>query len=124
MLGPRARPLRGPHALGDLAPAALLRYLGRVTRERNGRELVYALRDAHVGALRPVDGPLPHREHHEGGMWLSSDVEPWCRRPVAILNKYFPDGDAILPAWHERQVAATSRSSPRSGIGPVIRVGG
>ena len=33
----------------------------------------------------------------------------------ATLYKYFPDVEAILPAWHERQITATSNISPSSG---------
>jgi len=32
----------------------------------------------------------------------------------ATLYKYFPDVEAILLAWHERQITATSNISPKS----------
>ncbi|MCR8573687.1 ArsR/SmtB family transcription factor [Streptomyces sp. Isolate_219] len=68
-----ARLQEGPCAVGDLAAAVgmeqsacshqlrLLRNLGLVTGERNGRSIVYALYDHHVAEL--LDQALFHVEH-------------------------------------------------------------
>ncbi|MFJ4526980.1 ArsR/SmtB family transcription factor [Streptomyces nigrescens] len=68
-----ARLQEGPCAVGDLAAAVgmeqsacshqlrLLRHLGLVTGERNGRSIVYALYDHHVAEL--LDQALFHVEH-------------------------------------------------------------
>ncbi|MFG2409523.1 ArsR/SmtB family transcription factor [Streptomyces brevispora] len=68
-----ARLQEGPCAVGDLAEAVdmeasacshqlrLLRNLGLVTGERNGRSIVYALYDNHVAEL--LDQALYHVEH-------------------------------------------------------------
>lgn len=64
---------QGPRAVTDLAEAVgmeqpavshqlrLLRTLGLVTGERNGRHVVYRLHDAHVAAL--LDEAIYHIEH-------------------------------------------------------------
>ena len=62
-----------PHAVGDLAEAVgmeqsavshqlrLLRHLGLVVGERDGRRTVYALHDSHVGVL--LEEAVYHVEH-------------------------------------------------------------
>ncbi|MGW5122183.1 ArsR/SmtB family transcription factor [Streptomyces noursei] len=73
-----ARLQEGPCAVGDLADAVgmeqsacshqlrLLRNLGLVTGERNGRSIVYALYDHHVAEL--LDQALYHVEHLRLGL--------------------------------------------------------
>ncbi|BDM69066.1 transcriptional regulator [Streptomyces nigrescens] len=73
-----ARLQEGPCAVGDLATAVgmeqsacshqlrLLRNLGLVTGERNGRSIVYALYDHHVAEL--LDQALYHVEHLRLGL--------------------------------------------------------
>jgi len=73
-----ARLQEGPCAAGDLAEAVgmeqsacshqlrLLRNLGLVTGERNGRSIVYALYDHHVAEL--LDQALFHVEHLRLGL--------------------------------------------------------
>ncbi|WP_198358388.1 ArsR/SmtB family transcription factor [Streptomyces fildesensis] len=73
-----ARLQEGPCAVGDLAEAVgmeasacshqlrLLRNLGLVTGERNGRSIVYALYDHHVAEL--LDQALFHVEHLRLGL--------------------------------------------------------
>ncbi|GAB7035193.1 metalloregulator ArsR/SmtB family transcription factor [Streptomyces sp. NPDC021749] len=73
-----ARLQEGPCAVGDLATAVgmeqsacshqlrLLRNLGLVTGERNGRSIVYALHDHHVAEL--LDQALYHVEHLRLGL--------------------------------------------------------
>ncbi|MFB6572505.1 ArsR/SmtB family transcription factor [Streptomyces noursei] len=73
-----ARLQEGPCAVGDLAAAVgmeqsacshqlrLLRNLGLVTGERNGRSIVYALYDHHVAEL--LDQALYHVEHLRLGL--------------------------------------------------------
>ncbi|QHC22624.1 ArsR/SmtB family transcription factor [Streptomyces sp. GS7] len=73
-----ARLQEGPCAVGDLAAAVgmeqsacshqlrLLRNLGLVTGERNGRSIVYALYDHHVAEL--LDQALHHIEHLRLGL--------------------------------------------------------
>ncbi|MFI0904709.1 ArsR/SmtB family transcription factor [Streptomyces sioyaensis] len=73
-----ARLQEGPCAVGDLAAAVgmeqsacshqlrLLRNLGLVTGERNGRSIVYALYDHHVAEL--LDQALFHVEHLRLGL--------------------------------------------------------
>ncbi|MFD7534752.1 ArsR/SmtB family transcription factor [Streptomyces sp. NPDC059819] len=73
-----ARLQEGPCAVGDLADAVdmeasacshqlrLLRNLGLVTGERNGRSIVYALYDHHVAEL--LDQALFHVEHLRLGL--------------------------------------------------------
>ncbi|MCK7625256.1 metalloregulator ArsR/SmtB family transcription factor [Streptomyces sp. RS10V-4] len=73
-----ARLQEGPCAVGDLAAAVgmeqsacshqlrLLRNLGLVTGERNGRSIVYALYDHHVAEL--LDQALHHVEHLRLGL--------------------------------------------------------
>ncbi|MCX4679598.1 metalloregulator ArsR/SmtB family transcription factor [Streptomyces sp. NBC_01433] len=73
-----ARLQEGPCAVGDLAQAVgmessacshqlrLLRNLGLVTGERNGRSIVYALYDHHVAEL--LDQALFHVEHLRLGL--------------------------------------------------------
>jgi ArsR family transcriptional regulator, nickel/cobalt-responsive transcriptional repressor len=63
----------GPAAVGDLAEAVgmepsavshqlrLLRHLGLVVGERTGRQVIYALHDAHVASL--IDEAVFHAEH-------------------------------------------------------------
>ncbi|KUL51422.1 hypothetical protein ADL22_06410 [Streptomyces sp. NRRL F-4489] len=73
-----ARLQEGPCAVGDLAAAVgmeqsacshqlrLLRNLGLVSGERNGRSIVYALYDHHVAEL--LDQALYHVEHLRLGL--------------------------------------------------------
>ncbi|MGA5561253.1 ArsR/SmtB family transcription factor [Streptomyces platensis] len=73
-----ARLQEGPCSVGDLAAAVgmeqsacshqlrLLRNLGLVTGERNGRSIVYALYDHHVAEL--LDQALFHVEHLRLGL--------------------------------------------------------
>lgn len=65
--------LEAPHCVGDLAEAVgmeqsavshqlrLLRHLGLVVGERDGRRTVYALHDSHVGVL--LEEAVFHVEH-------------------------------------------------------------
>ncbi|PNE40952.1 ArsR/SmtB family transcription factor [Streptomyces noursei] len=86
-----ARLQEGPCAVGDLAAAVgmeqsacshqlrLLRNLGLVTGERNGRSIVYALYDHHVAEL--LDQALYHVEHLRLGLrdTPSTTAEPLGR---------------------------------------------
>ncbi|MEV8128688.1 metalloregulator ArsR/SmtB family transcription factor [Streptomyces sp. NPDC085944] len=81
-----ARLQEGPCAVGDLAEAVdmeasacshqlrLLRNLGLVTGERNGRSIVYALYDHHVAEL--LDQALFHVEHLRLGLRDAPSAEP------------------------------------------------
>ncbi|MFE7297105.1 ArsR/SmtB family transcription factor [Streptomyces sp. NPDC057579] len=83
-----ARLQEGPCSVGDLAAAVgmeqsacshqlrLLRNLGLVTGERNGRSIVYALYDHHVAEL--LDQALYHVEHLRLGLrdTTSTTAEP------------------------------------------------
>jgi DNA-binding transcriptional ArsR family regulator len=81
-----ARLQEGPCAVGDLADAVdmeasacshqlrLLRNLGLVTGERNGRSIVYALYDHHVAEL--LDQALFHVEHLRLGLRDTPADEP------------------------------------------------
>ncbi|MFB7297862.1 MULTISPECIES: ArsR/SmtB family transcription factor [Streptomyces] len=81
-----ARLQEGPCAVGDLADEVgmeasacshqlrLLRNLGLVTGERNGRSIVYALYDHHVAEL--LDQALFHVEHLRLGLRDTPADEP------------------------------------------------
>jgi DNA-binding transcriptional ArsR family regulator len=80
-----ARLQEGPSAVGDLAEAVgmeqsacshqlrLLRNLGLVTGERQGRSIVYALYDHHVAEL--LDQALFHVEHLRLGLRDAPEAE-------------------------------------------------
>ncbi|MFF2807291.1 ArsR/SmtB family transcription factor [Streptomyces sp. NPDC058000] len=84
-----ARLQEGPCSVGDLAAAVgmeqsacshqlrLLRNLGLVTGERNGRSIVYALYDHHVAEL--LDQALYHVEHLRLGL---RDVPSTTEEPL------------------------------------------
>ncbi|MEZ0064420.1 DNA-binding transcriptional ArsR family regulator [Streptacidiphilus sp. MAP12-20] len=81
-----ARLAEGPCAAGDLADAAglersacshqlrLLKNLGLVSVERNGRSMVYALYDNHVAEL--LDQAIYHVEHLRLGITDTSEDAP------------------------------------------------
>ncbi|MFF8310105.1 ArsR/SmtB family transcription factor [Streptomyces lydicus] len=81
-----ARLQEGPCAVGDLAAAVgmeqsacshqlrLLRNLGLVTGERNGRSIVYGLYDHHVAEL--LDQALFHVEHLRLGLRDAPSATP------------------------------------------------
>ncbi|MGG2464597.1 ArsR/SmtB family transcription factor [Streptomyces sp. RGM 3693] len=85
-----ARLQEGPCSVGDLAAAVgmeqsacshqlrLLRNLGLVTGERNGRSIVYALYDHHVAEL--LDQALHHVEHLRLGL---RDIPSTTQEPLA-----------------------------------------
>ncbi|MGW1457456.1 ArsR/SmtB family transcription factor [Streptomyces albidoflavus] len=85
-----ARLQEGPCAVGDLAEAVgmensacshqlrLLRNLGLVTGERQGRSIVYSLYDDHVAEL--LDQALYHVEHLRLGLHDTSAREPAATR--------------------------------------------
>ncbi|MFE1088462.1 ArsR/SmtB family transcription factor [Streptomyces sp. NEAU-PBA10] len=85
-----ARLQEGPCAVGDLAEAVgmensacshqlrLLRNLGLVTGERQGRSIVYSLYDDHVAEL--LDQALYHVEHLRLGLRDTSAREPAATR--------------------------------------------
>lgn len=76
----------GPCAVGDLADAVdmessavshqlrLLRHLGLVTGERDGRSVVYSLHDEHVGQL--IEEAISHVEHLQLARSDAAEMSP------------------------------------------------
>jgi DNA-binding transcriptional ArsR family regulator len=80
-----------PRSVGDLADAIgmepsavsqqlrILRHLGFVVGARNGRQVIYALHDPHVGAL--LDEAVSHVAHRRLG--IADPVEGAIAHPLA-----------------------------------------